>query len=83
MKLQKTGWKHRRHLEEDAAFGDDGVEFDVVALGIDFFDALQFVSQPNHEWLAVSGGDVIEKSEGAVVVAATNSQSIPLLIKGN
>ena len=32
VKLQKTGWKHRRHLGEDAGFGHDGVEFDVVLL---------------------------------------------------
>ena len=40
VKLRETGWKHRRHLEDGAGFGHDCVEFDVVALGIDFFDAL-------------------------------------------
>ena len=83
VKLRKTGWKHRRHLGEDSGFGHDGVEFDVVALRIDFFDSLQFVSQPNKKRTTVGGGEVIEKGEGAVVVAATNSQSIPLPIKGN
>ena len=83
VKLRKTGWKHRRHLGEDSGFGHDGVEFDVVALRIDFFDSLQFVSQSHEKWATVGGGDVIEEGEGSVVIAATNSQSIPLPIKGN
>ena len=83
VKLQKTGWKHRRHLEEDSGFGHDGVEFDVVFFRIDFFDSLQFVSQSNKKCWAILGGDVIEKGEGAVVVATAYPQSIPLPIKSN
>ena len=30
VKLQKTGWKHCRHLEEDAGFGDNCVQLYVV-----------------------------------------------------
>ena len=30
VKLRETGWKHRRHLEEDSGFGHDCVEFDIV-----------------------------------------------------
>ena len=44
VKLHKRGWKQRCHLlfhlGQDSSFGHDCVEFDVVALGIDFFDAL-------------------------------------------